>query len=99
MYFAHEFMKMHTSFAHDRHDRVEAVHQKGFAAPHTSPHVDTTWNIGATEQALELVRSLGLVRDPFVIRLLQALYCPALRFIGLIAALGKRMLIELPDIH
>jgi hypothetical protein len=96
---AHEFVEMQARLAHDRDHRIKAVHQEGFTPPHPAPHVDAARHVGTVDEALESGRPLGLVLDPVVVRLLEAVDRGLLGGVGFEAALGEGVLVKLLDVH
>ena len=71
MHLAHELLQVQTRLAHDGHRRVEAVHQKAFAAPHPAVHVDTARDVGVVDDFFQAVGAFFFVGAPIIGATLQ----------------------------
>ena len=79
--------------------REEAVHQEALAAPDAAPEVDAARDRRARDQLGERVRAPRLVVGPLALAALERIERAQLRGVGLVAAFGERLLVELADAH
>src|SRR5690606_40910019 len=82
LHLAHEVMEMHAVLAHDRHAAVEEIEQKALAAPDAAVEINALRQRRTRDQALQARAPPRLVRDPFLVQLLQARDRALLRGIG-----------------
>ena len=86
VHLAHELMKMQARFALEW-DRLEkTIHQKTFAAPHTTVQIDAPGDGGMVDQFLERVATFFLVNGPLLRTHIQGLHRTQLRRIAVESA-------------
>jgi hypothetical protein len=96
---AHEFVKVQTGFALNRHSGKKAVHQKALAPAHAAKHVDTFGNLRAGKQLAEEASSLGLVGRPLSGTTLQSVNGSELCGIALVITLEQLSFVNFTNGH
>ena len=99
MHFTHEFVEMQSRLALDGHGLVKTIHQKAFATPHATVHVNATRNGWAIDQLFERIRTFFFVLRPLGGTTLQRSNGSQLRWVALETSRLKLFLIVFLNGH
>ena len=97
VHFPHELMKVQSCLAHNGHSREKTVHQEALATANPTVHVHATRDRWASDQLLEGIGPLFLVRSPFTRTAIQRFHSPQLGRIAGVAPRGELGLIDLAN--
>ena len=96
---AHELVEMQARLPRQRQRGEEAVHQEALAAADAAPEVDAARDRRPGDQLGDRVRAPRLVVGPLPLAALERVDRALLGGIGVEAAFGERLLVELADSH